>query len=181
MGGMKPATLSMWTLLVAFTFFLIKGNIVLRQSPDIEYQLLGTRMLLIASIVLMSAVGCAIIRAETRRTDQRLTAEQYQQAEQEKRWREMEAKVERAAARAPAEFAEAKRRRLQSAIAASSPRKWISLGGTAASEAQLVDYQSGVVTLRKNDGKTVKLRVSRMGKADREFMDGWLANARIEP
>lgn len=68
-------------------------------------------------------------------------------------------------------------RRLKDAISAADYREWITLGGTKASQAKIIEYRNGVLTLEKRDRKTVDVRVSRLGKADREYLTKWLATA----
>jgi hypothetical protein len=44
------------------------------------------------------------------------------------------------------------------ALARAQYRKWNVLGGAKASEAKIVDYENGMVTMQKRDGKTVQVR-----------------------
>ncbi len=69
----------------------------------------------------------------------------------------------------------------EKALAAAPYRKWVALGGKPASEAKIVGYDkdSGKITIEKRDGKTTVLRMTNLGKADKDYMQKWLDDAAL--
>lgn len=68
------------------------------------------------------------------------------------------------------------------AIASSQFRQWGILGGREASEAKIVYYRDGLLSLEKRDGKVRDVRINRLNKVDREYADQWVkANGFDDP
>jgi hypothetical protein len=76
---------------------------------------------------------------------------------------------------------EAAQQAKQNALDTAEFRKWAVLGGKDASEAKIVDYAEGVITLQRTDEKTVKVRVSRLSKSDKAYFNEWLDKAGVKP
>lgn len=66
-----------------------------------------------------------------------------------------------------------KAQRLQAALRSDKYHVWQILGGNNASDARIVDYEDGVLSLQKRDGSVRTFKETRLGKLDREYLDKW--------
>ncbi len=71
-------------------------------------------------------------------------------------------------------------RAIDKAIASTLYRPWITFGGTAASDARIIVYKDGGLTLKKRVGGMVKVKPSRLGKADRDYVVKWLSDSGLD-
>lgn len=104
-----------------------------------------------------------ILADDRARAEQQRTPEGLARAKEREAQREWKAKADQ-------------QRKLRDALTHSQYRAWIFLGGRDASAARIIDYVDGELTLAKRDGKQEKVRVSRLGKADRAFVDQWISD-----
>lgn len=65
---------------------------------------------------------------------------------------------------------------LMAAGPAAWARKWTSSDGQFSTEAELVDYDDGQVTLRKDDGVTIVVPIAKLSGADRRYVIGQRKN-----
>lgn len=70
---------------------------------------------------------------------------------------------------------------LLTAGSASEARKWTSSDGRFTVEAEFVEYADGQVTLKKDDGTTIAVPISRLSGADRRFVVGERKKPKAEP
>lgn len=71
---MKPATLSLFVFLGLASLALVKARLLVAGAHDFQHELLSTRMLIIACILVLCAAGCANIRAIEKRSAGQATA-----------------------------------------------------------------------------------------------------------
>jgi hypothetical protein len=57
-------------------------------------------------------------------------------------------------------------------------RTWTSASGKYTREAKIISYANGIVTLENRAAKRIKLDVTKLSEADREFVDKWRSERR---
>ncbi len=69
--------------------------------------------------------------------------------------------------------ADAEAKRIAAAKREASFRTWASSTGNHTTEAILLSYGSGSVTLERRDGKKIKVELAKLSDADRAYVEKW--------
>jgi hypothetical protein len=130
---------------------------------------------------LLTAVGAA-------RKDVLTNTEEARAAALQERKREEKERAEDAKRQEKEKLAEADRERLkrekglsdeqaemeyQAAIENAKFRIWTSADANFSTEAKIISYGNGIVTLEKRDGKKIRVRLEKLSESDRTFINSW--------